>query len=673
MSSVVSFSPAGPNLIELWTQYCAARGLDTSQLTGELLALDKVAKLIGNHVYGCSPVGGFVFPASGQTPCDHLVAKLLYRPSDPTAPKVGDTLKPKKAPKYLNQAGAPNYLFIPPCVTDWATSKYDLIITEGPLNAYRLAQQGLHAVGLNGVNNFRIGGKNTPLMPQLVQFAQSAQVENIVLMFDSEVPERPDLLLPLNKLAGELAKIRRERANTIFVCFPLSRANGDKRGPDDFLQDVGINAFRQHIASSKQVWEDHPYLQAERRAVERFIFDESSGMFWDTKMRQLIKSDHVDKILLPGGQIDNLNGKSVVMTSKLMMLSPHVRIAQGVRYAPDRSEEYYPAGEGVHYINKYNPVDVPQPIKGDVSIAYEMLRSICRSSPSAISKILLIAAKHAQDPALSPKYGILLTGEQRAGKSNFARLLGTALSKRYHSARVNLDDKKDTVGWRGYAAKEWPEFDREMDEEWLKDLITSETYTVRALFTPGYEERNHTLNIFTANGLQSKIQEGDKRFVIGGYAVGDDQRLGLEFEEWVKGPGPNYFRYHLLNDIDASGYDKLDTWTELKEAVIEASKTYRSSVRDLVQEQLMEIPGLECVPNVVLEHLLQPHKVNVISFIKEYGQYFTKPAREMVKINGHPYRFRAFLNHKRWRTEDSVAAYQEQFELSQRLVAREKF
>lgn len=680
MPTVVSFAPPLATLIDLWVSYCEQRGLtpeSLAPLNGELLPHDKVAKLIGNHVFGCGALGGYVFPASGNLPCDHLVAKLLYKPEDEFAvPKVAGNLKPRKAPKYLNQAGAPNYLFIPPNLTDWfiPEARYDLIITEGPLNAYRLAQQGFHAVGLNGVNNYRIGGKNTPLMPQLVQLVQSQQVNNIILMFDSEVPDRPDLLTPLNKLATEIARLRKDRINTLYTCFPLSRADGSKRGPDDFLQDIGLDQFSQHLLTQKRSWEDHPYLQAERKAVERFIFDESSGMYWDTKMRQLVKSDHADKILMSGGQIDSLSGKVVVMSTKLMMLAPSLRIAQGVRYAPETEQEYFQDLRTLNfYINKHNPADVPQAVKGDVKIAYEMLRSICRDSPAAVDKIVMIAAKHAQDPALQPKYGILLTGEQRAGKSNFAKLIGLSLSKRYHSARVNLDDKKDTVGWRGFACKEWPEFDKEMDDEWLKDLITGETYTVRALFTSGYEEVNHTLNIFTANGLQSKIQDGDKRFVVGGYAVGDNKALGLEFEDWVRGPGPSYFRYHLLHEVDTSGYDTLDTWTEMKEAVVEASKSYRSSVKDIIIDELEQVPGLECVPNIVLEGLLSPHKVNVISFVKEYGQFFVKPAMESVKINGHPYRFRAFANLNKWRNETDSEEYRKQFALAQKLISTAKY
>jgi len=351
-----------------------------------------------------------------------------------------------------------------------------------------------------------------------------------------------------------------------------------------------------------------------------------------------------------------------------------MRSAWGKRYQPDVDDIYFQDDSEEpprYYINTFQPEDVPRATRGDVSIAYKMMESICRNTPSAVQKLLTIAAKHAQFPALLPKYGVLMTGQQGSGKSTLARLIGLALSKRYNSDKVNLgiDFNKE---WRGFACKEWPEFDKEMDEEWLKDLITGDSYLVSVKYGTNYREKNHTLNIFTCNGLQAKIQEGDRRFLVCGDAKADDKKLGLEFEAWVNGMGPNHFRYHLLNDIDCSNYDLLDVWTEMKDAVIEASKSYKSTVKDYVIEECVQIEGLECIPNTILQALLDVHRVNAISFNKEFGQYFIKPAREMVKVDGYPHRFRAFKNHEKWRKETNSDEYKKQFELAQELLNRSK-
>jgi hypothetical protein len=134
--------------------------------------------------------------------------------------------------------------------------------------------------------------------------------------------------------------------------------------------------------------------------------------------------------------------------------------------------------------------------------------------------------------------------------------------------------------------------------------------------------------------------------------------------------GPNHLRWHLLNEIDASGYDSLDTWTKIKGQVIDASKSYKSTIKDFIMEELETIPALECVPNNVLTHLLEPHKVNIVSFNKEFGQYFIKPKLEMVKVSGNPIpvRFRAFKNLEKWASESDTDKYREQYDLAIKLI-----
>ncbi len=669
--------PAFASLLTLWTEYCADRGLDVEALTtlkGELLSRDQLVKVIGNHAYVNGCIGGFAFPASGSYPCEHVAARVFYAPNDPTPP-VGQYARQKAPPKYLKSKGAPNYLFVPPIITDWNIPdvKYDLIVVEGQLNALRLAQQGFHAVGLSGVDNWRVGDKHSQPLPELQQLVQSDRVQNVIVMFDADAAGKPEVQVALGKLMRELMQMRPNRSNTLFTCIPPYSKSGNKQGPDDFLNSVGLDEFNKYLLVEKRAWEDHPQLQIARWATERFIYDEYAGEFWDTSSRISIKADHLDRTLLTRGTFVTLDkGRPGTFNHKMLLTDPNLRVASGGRrYNPATDDEFF-RDENKTYINKHNPADLPQAIKGDVSIAYEMLASICRDDRSAIQKILCIAARHAQYPALVPKYGIILVGEQRAGKSNFAKLIGTSLSRRFHNARADLSSSFNDY-WRGYACKEWAEYDPKMDEEWLKDLITAEHYIVNGKNKQPYEETNYTLNIFTANGLKSKIQEGDKRFVIGGYALGDNQRLGLEFERWVNGPGPSYFRYHLLYDIDCSGYEDLDTWTIVKGNVVEASKSFKASVKDLVMAQLEEIDGLECVPNAILSEILKEYNVNAISFNKEHAQTFRKPAIEQVKVNGYPYRFRAFKNYPKWATATDPALYVEQFNLAQKLLRNQKF
>jgi hypothetical protein len=553
------------------------------------------------------------------------------------------------------------------------------LIVEGALNAARLASAGFHAVAITGVHNYRMGNKGTPIIPELIHFAKSRQAERLTIVFDSDTADPEDkreLWNGIHNLSQDLMKLRSDRRDTIFICRPPPKLNGDKNGPDDYLHSAGIDAFTKLIREQSERYADNPYLVVERDALARFIFEDMTGNYYDTTRRQSVKTDHTNSILATYGFVDDITSPRptrIQYSTKRLLSAPGLRIAHGKRYQPDRDDIFFPDenfSPPLFYINTFQPEDVPQSIKGDVSIVYRVMNSICRDTPEAVQKMLQIIAKHAQFPALAPKYALLMTGQQGSGKSNLAKLIGLSLSKRFHSGRVDLRIGFNAE-WRGFACKEWAEFDKDMDEEWLKDLITGETYNVSTKHVAGYVDSNHTLNIFTCNGLQAKIQRGDRRFLVCGTAKSDDKALGLEFESWIKGTGPNHFRYHLLNDIDCSNYDNIDVNTELKDAVIEASQSYRSTVYDYIMEEIDEIPGLECLPNPILEGMLDKYKVGLISFRKEFAHKIV--ASKVVKINGTAYRFSAFVNQDKWKKCDDNAQYKKQFEIAQKLLKTNKF
>jgi hypothetical protein len=479
-----------------------------------------------------------------------------------------------------------------------------LFIVEGAINAVRLASAGYHAVAITGVFNYRTGGKGTPIISELVKFAQCEQVERLTILFDSDTADQEgkrELWNGIHNLAQDLMKLRPQRRDTIYLCRPIPRPNGDKRGPDDYLHELGRDEFNRLIREESERYDDNPYLRVERKALDYFIFEKDSGMFYDCQVRQLIHTAHAENIMRTFGVIDDIMSNRptrITYDTKRLLAAPNIRIAEGLQYQPDVDEIYFKdemIDPPVYKINKFQPIDVPQPIRGDVSIVYDALGLLCRDDLSVVNKMMIVFAYHAQHPATTPKYAILLTGQQRAGKTNFAKLVGKSLSKKYASFRVNLNVDFNST-WRGQASKEWAEFDKNMDEEWLKDLITGDSYEVITKYGANYKERNYTLNIFTCNGLQSKIQEGDNRFLVGGYAKADNKSLGLQFEKWVNGMGPNHFRYHLLNDIDASGYDSLDTWSKVKSQVIDASKSYKSKSKTTSWKNLRQYLNLNVYP-----------------------------------------------------------------------------
>ncbi len=665
-------------LLQHWLEYCEERGYTPEVLApmeGELLALEFAAAKLGKGVFAYKQFqvqGLFVYPVAPGEYQGRIIGPIV--PLD--VPKPG-----QKAPhlgKYFKPSGSSNRIYVPKHRSDWLNKDHPitLIIVESPMAANYLNYHGYYAVATGGIWNYNMGGKNTPMIPELKRLLEAPNVEKVILMPDSDThdPEvRPDLWVAVNRVAQAILKVRRTREDSLYIARPPDRQDGSKNGPDDYLFQFGPDEFNRLLREQTLQYSDDPFLQIQNYALARFIYDETSNQCWDERNRQLVDLHHVDSIMATQGKALDITAdrpKVVTYSHKHLLSCPGLRVAQGVRFQPDEDGTYYQDSHSdppQWRINKFHPDDMPTPIKGDVGIAYKVLNALCRDSPAAVQKILTILARHAQFPATTPKYAILFTGEQGSSKSNFAKLCGLALSKRFSTARADMETSFNS-NWRGYACREWAEFDKTMDEEWLKDLITGETYEVRTKYGQNYVEYNYTLNIFTCNGLQSKIQEGDRRFVIGGYSRADDKQLGLEFEHWLNGQGPSFFRHHLLNNVDCSGYDGLDTWTEMRDAVIAASQSYKGTVKDYVIEALEEVEGLEIVPNAILSQLLEPHKVNVISFNKEYGQFFVKPKLEVVKVDGWVQRFRCFKNFDKWRNEQDTAKYRDQFKLAQKLI-----
>jgi hypothetical protein len=673
--------PVSLNLIDLWNEYCDKRGLTPEMIKsmdpndqGGLMILERANKLFPgiSGLRSVGAIGAFVFPiAEGE-----YRARVLYDPNFQIDPKPAKA-DSQKQQKYRGQQNSISRVYIPTLVSNWYDSKYNLLIVEGAFNAVRLCADGFHAVAISGVYNWR--DKTAPkgddkIIDDLAALLLSDHIERVTVLFDSDSVDEGknvQLIAAKHRLCQAITKLLSDRKQTIYTCAPTPRKGGAKRGPDDYLQEEGLEKFQELLDKGSRLYEDFPRQRIERESIERYIYVKKLEKFFDTLTWDEISTTQLDKELMGRGKVYDYTAnksKPDFYTHK-DLLATHaldgLRFAYDIKFRPDLKDVYYQdEKDGNKYINCFNPKHLPTPLQGDVSLFYESLRSLCRNSPSAVDKIMVILARHVQSPGLTPKYGILFTGKPRAGKSNMAKLIGLALGGVEYSHFTKINLKTEFNGdYKNKVAKEWPEFDKNMDSDWLKDLITSDTRRVNNKHGRIEDVANFMLNMFTCNGLQSQIEEDDGRFVICGYAEPDNKDLGLAFEEWVKASGPNHLRHHLLYDIDASSYDRLDVKTEMRDAVIKASKSNIGQICDQVIADLEEVQGLECTTAELLSEILRPYDVNPIHFIRQNSTKFWQTHREQIKIDGKTYRFRAFKNTDFWRKCDDATAYRQQLDL----------
>lgn len=677
------------NVIDIAAHYFQSRGLTEEMLkvmNVEVMTLDalKRSKLNVpvnevNGSMGFGAVGAVVFPVDG----DSWMCRLLFDPNyQPSTPAPGDSVK-KKPNKYLRPVGSTNCVYFPPHVTDWYSEgvEYDLFIVEGALNAVRLAAEGYHAIAIQGINNYHIQTKHTGIIPELERIVKATNPKTITYIPDSDtgdVEAKPVLYHAINSFLLVLLKLRKERSDTIYICRPPSNPDGTKNGADDYFHKVGHDEFRRLIRDERKRFADMPYLRAEREAVGRYILYEPKDIFLDTKIHEFIKPEHFNNNMKQFGLLDDLYSKRQMYYNqdRVRHDSTGLRRATHIGYKADQGDFYIEEDSGgrlIPYVNKFNPDDIPKPVKGSVAIFDDILLNICEGDQSLVDRIKVIAAFHAQFPDRTPKYALMLLGDQGCGKSLVATSFGLALSKRFSKCRVNLDSPY-TDTYLGYAAREWEEVYASMGYEWYKSLVTQRDVEINTKFGYKWTQPNTCLHIFTVNQMKSIIQEGDRRTLIAGWGRKHNELLGIQFEKWVLpeygGMGPNYLRHHLLYDIDASSYDTLDVTTKLKTGVIEASKTYRETICDLVKEQLSEMEGFELAHNALIEEVLRPHDVRLESFNKQFAMEFIPPCRPIISVGGNKIRFRAFRNHEKWRSETNTEEYLKQYAMSEAVLKK---
>ncbi len=174
----------------------------------------------------------------------------------------------KKAPKYRTAVGDEYTALLPKHPTDknyWSDIEalkqrcYSingtpmLVVTEGGFKAIALCSHGLPAIALLGVEMGLTPASEDPqgkryLVPELERFAR--QGFGFILAFDADTYTKKPVKQALIKLSCQLQKFKVPVYN-----LPEWDEN-DGKGVDDFIQNRGIEAFREELLSQSISFED---------------------------------------------------------------------------------------------------------------------------------------------------------------------------------------------------------------------------------------------------------------------------------------------------------------------------------------------------------------------------------------------------------------------------------
>ena len=122
----------------------------------------------------------------------------------------------KTGPKYLQKAGTPNHLYLPPKVD--LTEGNHLLVVEGEKKTLALWQAGFQVVGIGGVWNWRTkgGGEQTGESRPIPDLDRINWERSVTIVFDSDGHYNSNVRLAAFRLARELSR-RGAKVSIIFI------------------------------------------------------------------------------------------------------------------------------------------------------------------------------------------------------------------------------------------------------------------------------------------------------------------------------------------------------------------------------------------------------------------------------------------------------------------------
>lgn len=407
-------------------------------------------------------VPGLLIPlhsTDGQQPL------CVYRPDNPRlvdGKKLPDGTREQKTIKYEFPAGQSMRLDCPPPCLAWLKDKSKpLYITEGQKKADALASQGLCALALLGVWNFK-GGNDHVWLPDWDHVTLAER--EIYLVFDSDVMTKHQVGLALRRLTGILSN---KKANVTPILLPP--LDNGKCGIDDyFASGKTVNDLMALVAASK-TWFAPVLKQSQQNQPNKYndYLDALSLLGYDFRLNTLDDSMEVN-----GERItDEMEAK---IRSQLRDAG-YSKELNAIRDAYTR----YAYDHGYHPVRKYLNDLV---WSGEPSIAKLSAHFTDQDGVFGLWLRRWLIGAVAKAFTGSQNYMLVLDGAQGIGKSRFAAYIGSCLPEYFVEGPIQPENKDFVLRMANKFIWEVSELGgttRKADREALKAFITMQTIVAR--------------------------------------------------------------------------------------------------------------------------------------------------------------------------------------------------
>lgn len=577
--------------------------------------------------------------------------------------------KQKKPQRYTQPANTPPRLYFPPQVTSWkaiaSNPANNLIIVEGEKKAACLASHGLNAIAVGGVWNFSAKKYGKDVIDDFDLF--DWQGREVMTMYDSDMCINPDVIKANNALATKLL----ERGARVKIArLPMDSDLGPKIGADDFVKEYGIKALQTHVIDTAELfkgaealWEMNKNVCFIKNLTTIYRID-TGQMLNDAKFKNMAYSNETFNII----EADAIKVKK---TPEEWLKWKHRREHEGIVYEPgqptvtDKNEYNIWTGWGCE---PKEPTD-----ENHLKIFFEFYdKIICHGlKPAEKDYLTKWIAYPLQNPGAKLfSFVLLWSSVQGLGKTFLAEIIGRIYGPRNFTLITNsqlnssfnsqLAEKQFIVGEEIHVTSK-------LLESELKHMTSGSVIHINKKFAPEYTIRNTVNFMFTSNRPDAMhIERFDRRAFV--HEITANKRAGSFYkrlERWMKGDGPSYLFWYMLNEVDLSKFDAKSAppITEAKEAMTQTTGSDLDNFAYMLMDDpdyTLKIDGIESKRDLFTLNELKHFLPEDIRARNPTSTAFGKSLRrmgfpELRQISTHSGRKRviATRNLKKWRNADT--------------------
>lgn len=520
------------------------------------------------------------FGIDGKPIKGRLRARLLGEP------KRAFAVEPGSGPRYLQPAGTSPWLYLPP-FGDWSVIAADveevLWVSEGEKKSARLCKEHVPCIGLGGVWSWRSAAEGKALIDDFALIEWRGRL--VVVCFDSDVVEKPQVSQALDALCRELLRLEARPA----VVYLPPTADGAKVGLDDYLEAHGVEALAQlpvvEFAESARLYAFNDEFAVVDRPPSVMALRDSHLI----NLNQFMLRTRARRHSVAGLKRDGSPAVRMESTAEKWLEWPGRRHHPRVTYAPGQSDV---CADGSINTWRAPSVVAAKPPRGGLDPYITLRDHLFASAPETREWFEAWAAWPLQHPGAKMASAVMLHGRRTGtGKSLLGLTLGACYGHNFGQIErdaIYRPFNSWSVDKQFILADEVTGSDRRQDADALKTLITRTAIEVNIKNVPQYVVPDVLNYFFTSNHPDALVLDDDDRrfFVICCDVPPLPQEFYQSYGEWLRGAGPSYL-LHYFGTLDLAKFDpfarppRTGAWADM---VYHGKSAVEQWVRELLED-----------------------------------------------------------------------------------------